>query len=135
MASATDSTTTPAYCLRPPAAALLSVGRVGAQLFEHLVHAMIPETVFHLLQLGCPPLHFAFHWIVNLFVEYLPVKEVLLLWDRILGFDSLELLPLLAASIFVFRKVRTMSRDCAGLQSLSPSAGSGSAPAPAPAGE
>ena len=63
------------------------------------------------------------------------MKEVLLLWDRILGFDSLELLPLLAASIFVFRKVRTMSRDCAGLQSLSPSAGSGSAPAPAPAGE
>ena len=84
------------------------MGRVGAQLFEHLVHAMIPETVFHLLQLGCPPLHFAFHWIVNLFVEYLPVKEVLQLWDRILGFDSLELLPLLAASIFVFRKVRTV---------------------------
>ena len=56
------------------------------------------------------------------------MKEVLLLWDRILGFDSLELLPLLAASIFVFRKVRTMSRYCAGLQSLSPSAGSGSAP-------
>ena len=38
------------------------------------------------------------------------MKEVLQLWDRILGFDSLELLPLLAASIFVFRKVRTMSR-------------------------
>ena len=39
-----------------------------------------------------------------MFVEYLPVKEVLLLWDRVLGFDSLELLPLLAAAIFVFRK-------------------------------
>jgi hypothetical protein len=74
------------------------------QLFEQLVHAMIPETVFHMLQLGCPPLHFAFHWMVNMFVEYLPVKEVLLLWDRVLGFDSLELLPLLAAAIFVFRK-------------------------------
>ena len=49
-------------------------------------------------------MHFAFHWIVNMFVEYLPAKEVLLLWDRVLGFDSLELLPLLAASVFVFRK-------------------------------
>ena len=64
----------------------------------------------------------AFHWIINLFVEYLPVivttsennipanqlshvqvKELLLLWDRVLGFDSLELLPLLAAGIFIFR--------------------------------
>jgi hypothetical protein len=26
-----------------------------------------------------------------------------LLWDRIIGFDSLELLPILAAAIFVFR--------------------------------
>ena len=39
-----------------------------------------------------------------MFVEYLPPREVLLLWDRVLGFDSLELLPLLAAAIFVFRK-------------------------------
>ena len=29
---------------------------------------------------------------------------LVLLWDRVLGFDSLELLPLLAAAIFVFRK-------------------------------
>ena len=29
---------------------------------------------------------------------------MLLLWDRVLGFDSLELLPLLAAAIFVFHK-------------------------------
>jgi hypothetical protein len=28
---------------------------------------------------------------------------LLLLWDRILGFDSLEPLPLLAAGVFVFR--------------------------------
>jgi hypothetical protein len=31
--------------------------------------------------------------------EYLSVKELLLLWDRIMGFDSLELLPLMAAGM------------------------------------
>ena len=29
--------------------------------------------------------------------------QLLLLWDRIIGFDSLEPLPLLAAAIFAFR--------------------------------
>ena len=31
------------------------------------------------------------------------VRQVLLLWDRILGFDTLEILPVMAASIFHFR--------------------------------
>ena len=31
------------------------------------------------------------------------MSQVLLLWDRIIGFNTLELLPILAASIFVFR--------------------------------
>jgi hypothetical protein len=34
----------------------------------------------------------------------LPRHQVLLLWDRILGFDTLELLPVLAAAIFAFRR-------------------------------
>lgn len=29
--------------------------------------------------------------------------QVLLLWDRLLGYDSLELLPVLAAAVLVFR--------------------------------
>jgi len=31
-----------------------------------------------------------------------------LLWDRILAYDSLELLPILAAAIFSFRKINLM---------------------------
>ena len=31
------------------------------------------------------------------------VSQVFLLWDRVFGFGGLELLPVLAASIFVFR--------------------------------
>jgi hypothetical protein len=38
----------------------------------------------------------------------LPAFQVLLLWDRILGFDSLQVLPLLAATIFAFRKQTLM---------------------------
>ena len=32
------------------------------------------------------------------------MSQVLLLWDRILGFDTLELLPLFAAAVFAFRR-------------------------------
>lgn len=37
---------------------------------------------------------------------------MLLLWDRILGFDSLQVLPLLAATIFAFRKQTLMQVCC-----------------------
>ena len=35
--------------------------------------------------------------------RYFEVEQVLLLWDRILGFDTLTILPVVAAAIFVFR--------------------------------
>ncbi len=57
----------------------------------------------HLFSLGVPPLRLAFPWIRFAFSGYLEVKEVLLLWDRVVGFDCLELLPVLAAAIVVFR--------------------------------
>jgi hypothetical protein len=72
-------------------------------LFESLVEQFVPDVIYHLTQLGTPPLDIACHWMANMFVEYLPVKEVLLLWDRILGHDSLLPLPLLAAAVVVFR--------------------------------
>jgi len=34
--------------------------------------------------------------------------QVLLLWDRILAYDSVELLPVLAAAIFSFRKTNLL---------------------------
>jgi hypothetical protein len=41
------------------------------------------------------------------FASHVPVErrveQTLLLWDRIIGFDDLELLPILAAAIFVYR--------------------------------
>lgn len=58
----------------------------------------------HLRGLGCPPLHLALPWIMTAFAGHLAVGEVLLLWDRILGFDSLLPLPLLAVAVVAFRR-------------------------------
>eukprot|EP01052_Picozoa_sp_SAG31_P012051 SAG31_NODE_695_length_12765_cov_6.974499_6_plen_67_part_00 len=45
-----------------------------------------------------------------MFVEYLPVKEVLLLWDRIVGFDSLQLLPVRENSLSPLRRATLYSQ-------------------------
>jgi hypothetical protein len=45
----------------------------------------------------------AFHWITFAFCGTLEVDQLVLLFDRILGFESLEILPIMAAGIFVFR--------------------------------
>ena len=62
-----------------------------------------PELVSHVHTLGCPVLAVAFPWIYNAFVGYLPVEEVLLLWDRVVGCDSLLPVPLLAVAVMCFR--------------------------------
>lgn len=38
------------------------------------------------------------------FAGHLAVGEVLLLWDRIIGFDSLLPVPLLAVAVLAFRR-------------------------------
>ena len=97
------------------------------KLFEDLTQQYIPRAVFHLSCLGVSALRIAFPWIRYAFVGYLEVDQVsercecartsladvhrgcvrglqvFLLWDRVFGFGGLELLPVLAASIFVFR--------------------------------
>ena len=47
--------------------------------------------------------------------------QVLLLWDRLLGYDSLELLPVLAAAVLVFRADLIMQVRCYSATVLSPS--------------
>ena len=62
-----------------------------------------PEVCFHMNQLGILPLKTAFPWIYFAFVGALDIDQIYLLWDRIIGFETLEILPILAAGIFVFR--------------------------------
>jgi hypothetical protein len=46
----------------------------------------------------------AFSWIHLAFTTVLPIEEVLLLWDRIIGYDTLEILPVLATAVFLWRQ-------------------------------
>lgn len=74
-------------------------------LFESLAEATAPRAAQHVKQLAVDsaPLRFAFHWIVTGFAGCLPAEQLLHLWDRLLGFDSPVLVPILAAAIFAFR--------------------------------
>ncbi len=57
----------------------------------------------HLHRLGVPCASIALPWISRAFVGYLAVEEVLLLWDRVVGLDSLLPVALLAAAVLCFR--------------------------------
>ena len=46
----------------------------------------------------------ALPWLVQAFSGYLNPDQLLFLWDLILGFDSLLILPLLASSVFSLRR-------------------------------
>lgn len=76
--------------------------------FETLVQTHEPGLFLHLKSISVHPLRLAFKWLVRAFSGYLASEQVMLLWDRILAYDSLELLPILAAAIFSFRKINLM---------------------------
>ena len=73
-------------------------------LFEQLLQAHQPHLFLHLQTIGVEPLDIALPWIVTAFGDVLPPTEVLLLWDRVIGFDSLVLVPVLATAIFAYRR-------------------------------
>jgi hypothetical protein len=73
------------------------------KLFEDLLQTSNPEVVVHAGILGLNPLEISFSWIHGAFADYLDVDQVLLLWDRLIGYNSLMLLPVLAAAIVSFR--------------------------------
>mmetsp|Transcript_23261 Transcript_23261/g.30135 ORF Transcript_23261/g.30135 Transcript_23261/m.30135 type:complete len:421 (+) Transcript_23261:710-1972(+) len=79
------------------------------KLFEHLLAEKSPTLFLHLLQLNIQPLSIALPWIQSAFVSLLDVDQLLLLWDRIIGFNGdLSLLPILATAIFLFRAHRLL---------------------------
>eukprot|EP00892_Ulva_mutabilis_P004903 jgi/Ulvmu1/2785/UM140_0015.1 len=56
----------------------------------------------------------AIEWMACGFVGVLDVEEVLLLWDRVIGFDSLLVLPAAAAALFAWRGCMLRECTCAG---------------------
>ena len=93
----------------PPLSPLSPPGAPGiislCKSFEDMLQTAEPELFFHLTNIGAPPLRVAFSWIHLAFVGYLEADQILLLWDRVLGFGSngLFLLPILANALFIFR--------------------------------
>uniref|UniRef100_A0A7N8YJR5 TBC1 domain family, member 19 n=1 Tax=Mastacembelus armatus TaxID=205130 RepID=A0A7N8YJR5_9TELE len=76
--------------------------------FEKLLQTHLPQLFYHLRQIGAQPLRIAFKWMVRAFSGYLSTDQLLLLWDRILGYDSLEVVAVLAAAVFAFRAENLM---------------------------
>lgn len=53
-------------------------------------------------------LRIAFKWLMRAFAGHLFVGELFSLWDRIIAFDSLDILPLFAVAIFSFRRANLL---------------------------
>uniref|UniRef100_A0A8D2J5K1 TBC1 domain family member 19 n=1 Tax=Varanus komodoensis TaxID=61221 RepID=A0A8D2J5K1_VARKO len=77
-------------------------------LFETLLQTHLPQLFYHLREIGAQPLRISFKWMVRAFSGYLATDQLLFLWDRILGYNSLEILAVLAAAVFAFRAVNLM---------------------------
>ncbi|KAG4073830.1 hypothetical protein HA402_014035 [Bradysia odoriphaga] len=77
-------------------------------LFEKLLQTHEPELWSHFREIQIQPIRIVFKWLMRAFSGHLPPDELLILWDLILGFDSLEIIPLLAIVILSFRKESLM---------------------------
>lgn len=74
-------------------------------LFENLVKQKDPQLYFHMaFELDIQPLEIAFKWILYAFVGILEIGEVLLMWDRLIAYNSTDILALTAASLFCYRR-------------------------------
>ncbi|KAG7207128.1 hypothetical protein KM043_001002 [Ampulex compressa] len=80
-------------------------------LFERLLQCHEPHLWAHFRNIGVQPVRVVFKWLVRGFSGHLPPEQILHLWDLILGYDTLEIVPLLAASILSFRKENLLQND------------------------
>jgi hypothetical protein len=71
--------------------------------FENLLSFLNPKLFLHLLTLDVRPLSVAFPWIQMSFVGFFEIDQLLILWDRVLGYTDLTLFSLLATAIFISR--------------------------------
>ncbi|EEB20025.1 conserved hypothetical protein [Pediculus humanus corporis] len=80
-------------------------------LFERLLQKQEPQLWLHLKLINVQPIRIVFKWIMRAFSGHLPPEQLLYLWDLILAYDSLEVLPLLAVAIISFRKNNLLKVD------------------------
>ncbi|XP_071871913.1 TBC1 domain family member 19 [Bombus fervidus] len=77
-------------------------------LFERLLQCHEPLLWIHFRNIHIQPVRIVFKWIMRGFSGHLPPEQLLCLWDLILAYDSLEIIPLLAVTILSFRKENLM---------------------------
>ncbi|GBP07093.1 TBC1 domain family member 19 [Eumeta japonica] len=80
-------------------------------LYERLLEANEPLLWIHFRNININPIRVVFKWLMRAFSGHLPPEQLLFLWDAVLGYDSLELLPLLAVAILSFRKENIFQAD------------------------
>ncbi|KAK0167282.1 hypothetical protein PV327_004701 [Microctonus hyperodae] len=73
-------------------------------LFERLLQCHEPQLWAHFRNMQIQPIKIIFKWLMRGFSGHLPPEQLLYLWDLILGYDSLEIIPILAVTILSFRK-------------------------------
>jgi len=73
-------------------------------LTESLVQDADPGLYWHLRTVGASPARVAAPWLFSGFAGYLEPQQLLLLWDRVVGYGSLVPAAVLAAGIVVFRR-------------------------------
>ncbi|KAG5867498.1 hypothetical protein JTB14_015973 [Gonioctena quinquepunctata] len=76
--------------------------------FEKLLQCYDPILWNHFKKWRIPPLRVVIKWIMRAFSGHLPPEQLLTLWDLVLGYDSLEIIPFLAVVIVIFRKENLM---------------------------
>lgn len=61
-------------------------------LFENLLQSKDPKLFYYLRKVDVHPITIVFKWLMRLFSGYLASSQLLELWDRILAYNSLEIL-------------------------------------------
>ena len=86
-------------------------------LFESVLQSKDLQLFVHLRKIDCQPLRIVFKWIIRAFSGYLLSSQLLDLWDRIIAYNSLQILPskiikiwqvFLTSELFLGCKVRVM---------------------------
>lgn len=71
-----------------------------SMLFEELLWSTEKKIVYKLEELHIQPIRLVFPWLFYCFINYIEPEQFFLLLDRIIGTQSLEILPLYCMSIF-----------------------------------
>lgn len=85
-----------------------------AAAFESILEQVAPEAARHCARLGFDPLKAALPWMLRGFVGVLEMDQLLLLWDRVIGYDSLLPLAVVAAGVFLFMQKSLLVRERGG---------------------